>query len=278
MKKAIATADQTEYLEIIASHLRQMRVTHFQRIERLEAARSLFLETRGETETSFAETFSKACGISPSAIRAYIAMGRALHGAVRSRIPALKPTPSRLELLELSRREPADQLDALDTALEYGSLRIALGGATVRRPRSGVRRAGVEVPPEDAPPVAEIPFMQGLMLALGALPGMRIHRQNVGKVVVRDRAGNALRTFDAGPPNGAADISGIVGPEGFRLEVETKSEDGKPSAAQLAWRNMIQAHGGIYVLVTYDASMTLEGNIAYGVVLVNRAIEARRRA
>lgn len=50
-----------------------------------------------------------------------------------------------------------------------------------------------------------------------------------------------------------ADITGIVGPEGWRLEIEMKREgrdhrDKKVIERQKNWRRMIEAHGGIYIL------------------------------
>jgi hypothetical protein len=108
---------------------------------------------------------------------------------------------------------------------------------------------------------AEIPFMRELMLALGSHPALRIWRQNTGKIPVRDRSGKVLRIFDPGVPNGAADISGIVRSSGKRIEIETKAEDGVQSDEQKRWQRMIEAFGGIYVLVTYDEALSLEANI-----------------
>gem|GEM_PF-4022497 len=124
--------------------------------------------------------------------------------------------------------------------------------------------------------VDEIPFMRHVIEALGARADMRIHRQNCGKVVVRDRAGNVRSSFDAGPPNGAADVSGIVR-GGYRLEIEFKSADGAPSDAQRAWQRMIESFGGIYVLVDYVPTLSLEANVARAVELVEAAV-ARRMA
>ena len=130
------------------------------------------------------------------------------------------------------------------------------------------------IPP--APRAAEIPFMREVMLALGSLSNLRIHRQNCGQVPIRDRTGKIIRTFDPGPPNGAADISGIVGPEGWRLEVEIKADDGDQSDEQKRWQRMIEAFGGIYVLVEYDAVLSQPENIAAAVATVLAAIHRRR--
>jgi hypothetical protein len=89
--------------------------------------------------------------------------------------------------------------------------------------------------------MSEKAFQSQLMLALSQLPRVRVWRQNVGIVETADR-----RFFHAGPPKGAADISGIVAPEGWRLEVECKAGKGKRSPEQIAWAAFIQLSGGVY--------------------------------
>lgn len=121
------------------------------------------------------------------------------------------------------------------------------------------------------PTVAEIPFMRELMLALGTNPALRIWRQNTGKVPVRDRTGKVVRVFDPGVPNGAADISGIVRSSGRRIEIETKASDGEQSDDQKNWQRMIETFGGIYVLVTYDETLSLQQNIDNAVALILNA-------
>lgn len=124
--------------------------------------------------------------------------------------------------------------------------------------------------------VDEHPYMQHLLLALGALPWCRVWRQNTGKVLVRDERGNPLRTFNAGPPPGAADISGLVRPDGYRLEVETKAEDGDLRKEQEKWRDMIIAGGGVYVVSQYDESIDMPENVRLGVSRVFHAVTERR--
>lgn len=123
----------------------------------------------------------------------------------------------------------------------------------------------------------ELEFQGELMLALGARPDMRVWRQNVGSVPVRNEHGRILRVFHAGPPTGASDISGIVRPEGWRLELEMKSATGERSPAQERWADMIIRGGGVYALLAYDADLSLAENVAAAVVAVEAAI-ARRRA
>ena len=112
---------------------------------------------------------------------------------------------------------------------------------------------------------AEIPFMKHVMIALGARSDMKIWRQNCGQIPVRDRTGKVVRVFYPGPPNGAADLSGIVFDSGKRLEIELKAADGKRSPEQVRWAEFIQRAGGVYVLLTYDTSLDLDTNVAAAV-------------
>jgi hypothetical protein len=124
----------------------------------------------------------------------------------------------------------------------------------------------------------ETAFMRRLLLALGRRPDMRLWRQNVGKVPVRDRTGRTERVFSTGVPKGAADLSGYVRPEGWRLEIEVKGPGGKRSPEQAVFAQLVAAGGCVYVLVAYDASQSMGDNVARGVRLVEAAVAIRRRA
>lgn len=117
-------------------------------------------------------------------------------------------------------------------------------------------------------------FMKELLLAIGSRPDMRVHRQNSGSVatVYNGKVGR----FHAGPPKGAADISGICSPDGLRIEIETKGAQTKNRLAQDAWAAMIRRHGGVYVRVRYDESQSMEDNIARVVREIEAAITRRR--
>ena len=123
---------------------------------------------------------------------------------------------------------------------------------------------------------AEIPFMKHVMIALGARSDMKIWRQNCGQIPVRDRTGKVVRVFDAGPPNGAADISGIMlsppSMAGRRIEIELKADGGKRSPEQERWASLIGSAGGVYVLIAYDDGKPLDVNIDDAVAAVNLAI------
>lgn len=122
----------------------------------------------------------------------------------------------------------------------------------------------------------ELEYMQRLMLVLGARRELRLWRQNVGTVPIRDRTGRVDRVFHAGPPKGASDLSGIVLGPGWRLEIETKGSKGKRSKEQIAWARFIVASGGVYVLAGYDDKRTLDENLATAVYAVEAAIRERR--
>jgi hypothetical protein len=124
--------------------------------------------------------------------------------------------------------------------------------------------------------VTESEFMKRLMLALGRRPDMRIWRQNVGSIPVRDEQGRVVRVFHTGVPVGAADISGYVRPEGWRLEIEVKGPGGMPSREQEAFGRLVAQGGCVYALVAYDAARSLAHNLAAAVRTVERAVAARR--
>lgn len=131
-------------------------------------------------------------------------------------------------------------------------------------------------PPTHTPD--EFEFQDRLKVHLGAHPSVRWWRQNSGVIPIRNRAGKIERYFHAGPPVGAADLSGIVRPEGWRLEVELKSATGERTPEQIHWADFIQAAGGVYALVAYNASLSMQENIDAGARLILSAIEARRAA
>lgn len=117
--------------------------------------------------------------------------------------------------------------------------------------------------------MSESTYQARLMLALTKIPGVRVHRQNVGSVPVQ----GASRWFHAGPPVGAADISGIVGPEGWRIEIECKVRGRLRRREQIAWAEMMTQLGAVYFLAD-EKRHTVEQAVREVVVL----IEARRSA
>jgi hypothetical protein len=119
--------------------------------------------------------------------------------------------------------------------------------------------------------------MRRLMLALGRRPDMRIWRQNVGSIPVRDEQGRVVRVFHTGVPKGAADISGYVRPEGWRLEIEVKGPGGTRTPQQETFARLVTQGGCVYALATFDAGHSMAENVAAGVRLVEAALAERRR-
>ena len=72
-------------------------------------------------------------------------------------------------------------------------------------------------------------------------PNVRVWRSNVLVARAGDRIVRAGLT-------GQADISGIGGPRGVRLEIEVKAGKDRISPAQENFCAMIRRHGGIYIL------------------------------
>lgn len=116
-------------------------------------------------------------------------------------------------------------------------------------------------------------FQQALRVALTReLPALRLWRQPSGRVVAA--RGGAVECA----PVGAADLSGIVRPEGWRVEVEVKGPKTPETDAQRQWRAFIAEAGGVALQVRFVAGLDLDANVARGVELVRAALAARRAA
>ena len=81
-----------------------------------------------------------------------------------------------------------------------------------------------------------------ILLALGSRPGIRVWRNNTG--ALRDSNGRVIR-FGL---KGSADILGILAPHGRMLAIECKTETGRQSEQQKRFQEMVEKHGGVYVL------------------------------
>jgi len=122
-----------------------------------------------------------------------------------------------------------------------------------------------------------------ILLHFGALPWVRIWRQNTGKAygysivagaIGQMKNGNFRAGYDLlkhaqlttyGTP-GSADIQGLLGPRtgsngGRFLAIEVKGAQGVQSDEQIAWQAMIEAKGGIYILAktVEDVQVALRG-------------------
>lgn len=95
-----------------------------------------------------------------------------------------------------------------------------------------------------------------LLVEFCRIPGVRAWRQNTGQRVYRASSGKKA-VFRAGPPTGAADLSGVVRPEGWRLEVEVKVSVDSRTDEQLKWCDLMVDAGAVYLLVIHDPKVPL---------------------
>ncbi len=81
-----------------------------------------------------------------------------------------------------------------------------------------------------------------ILAEFGALPWLRVWRNNTGALT--DQRGQLI-TYGL---KGSADILGLIAPDGRFLAIEVKNERGKQSPAQIAFGEMVEKMGGIYIL------------------------------
>lgn len=119
----------------------------------------------------------------------------------------------------------------------------------------------------------ESEFQRAIEVALNR-PGRstRAWRQNAGRLRVVDRSG---ARWVMGAPIGAADLSGLVRPEGWRLEVEVKTGT-KLRPQQRKWKKFIESFGGIYVLCSYNKKLSAEENVLVAIQTIDQAVAERR--
>ena len=91
--------------------------------------------------------------------------------------------------------------------------------------------------------VTEKEIQGDILSEFGGKPYVRLWRSNCGVGVTPD----GERVVSFGLP-GQADLSGILHPDGRRLEIEVKSEHGTQSKRQQAFQRMIDRFGGVYIL------------------------------
>jgi len=126
--------------------------------------------------------------------------------------------------------------------------------------------------------VTETEFSAHLLAALNAAGRpTRVERQQAG--VVRLEHGGRMHLA----PKGAADLSGIVRPHGWRLEVEVKIGARKQTIHQVRRAEFIATFGGVYVLVRWVDGLhrfavdAMRINVRAAIETVDAALEARWR-
>ena len=120
---------------------------------------------------------------------------------------------------------------------------------------------------------SEKAFKDALCVELSRLPGVRCWVQNSG--LAFGPHGGRVKVL----PDGAADVGGIarLDGRGVVLQVECKTARGAVRASQKAWRAMIEAHGGVYVLATLGAGESARDGAARWAREVRVTLEARGR-
>jgi|WetSurMetagenome_2_1015567.scaffolds.fasta_scaffold00291_32 hypothetical protein len=124
----------------------------------------------------------------------------------------------------------------------------------------------------------EAPFTNALAIAIGQRSDLKIWRQNVGDIKVRDNRGRVNRIFHAGPPPGVADLTGYVIPEGWRLEIETKGQATVHSKVQISFARSVIRSGVVYVRTRYDERVSMDHNVQRAISMIETAISYRRRS
>jgi hypothetical protein len=125
--------------------------------------------------------------------------------------------------------------------------------------------------------VREGPFQREMYALLcNAGRQTRVWRQQAGRLKVHGDNGPRVIHF---APAGAADLVGLVAPDGLFLEVECKSATGALREEQLAHGNFIARMGGVYVVVYGPRELVdMPRAIAAGLLAVDQAIANRRAA
>lgn len=119
--------------------------------------------------------------------------------------------------------------------------------------------------------LSEQDFSNALRVAITAARlGVTLWRQPAGKVRT-DRG-----TWVECAPVGAADLTGVVAPEGWRVELEIKGARTRETPEQVRWRERMTALGCLALTLRLDAARTLAENASDAAETVRAAIASRR--
>jgi hypothetical protein len=119
--------------------------------------------------------------------------------------------------------------------------------------------------------LSEQDFSNALRVAITAARcGVTLWRQPAGKVRT-DRG-----TWVECAPVGAADLTGVVAPEGWRVELEVKGARTRETPEQVHWRERMTALGCVALTLRLDAGRTLAENASDAAETVRAAIATRR--
>jgi hypothetical protein len=119
--------------------------------------------------------------------------------------------------------------------------------------------------------LSEQDFSNALRVAITAARcGVTLWRQPAGKVRT-DRG-----TWVECAPVGAADLTGVVAPEGWRVELEIKGAKTRETPEQRHWKERMTALGCVALTLRLDAGRTLAENASDAAETVRAAIATRR--
>ena len=119
--------------------------------------------------------------------------------------------------------------------------------------------------------ISEQDFSNALRVAITAARlGVTLWRQPAGKVRT-DRG-----TWVECAPVGAADLTGVVAPEGWRVELEIKGAKTRETPEQVRWRERMTALGCVALTLRLDAARTLAENATDAAETVRRAVQHKR--
>lgn len=113
--------------------------------------------------------------------------------------------------------------------------------------------------------VNEALYQAHIWRVIGSRPDVRLWRQNAGSITFADASGR-LAAF-RGAPEGAADLTGIVKPDGWRLEIEVKGpahrpgKDKRRDEMQARWAAFVEEFGGIYIFARWNKIHSLAENV-----------------
>ena len=139
--------------------------------------------------------------------------------------------------------------------------------ARIQRPGTAL----LSPPLGDLLSLSEQDFSNALRVAITAARlGVTLWRQPAGKVRT-DRG-----TWVECAPVGAADLTGVVAPEGWRVELEIKGARTRETPEQVRWRERMTALGCLALTLRLDAARTLAENASDAAETVRAAIASRR--
>jgi len=119
-----------------------------------------------------------------------------------------------------------------------------VGGAVVNefalKTLVGVKPAPIRIPRHNVD-IPEAKLQEITLAHANRIPGVKVWRMNTGAAEI----GGSWVKFGE---EGQADLAGLMAPSGRRLEIELKAKRGRLRAKQAEYGEMIEKHGGLYIV------------------------------